>query len=276
MFIQQFNISPTDGTLFADAFVSRFQTKGIRMKLHLALAGIAAIMVSAAPANAATTIFSGQDDGAGVAGPWVNSSAAEAAFKAAAGAFGAVKTETFEGATVGALSPVVLDDLTITTPAPNFGLRISGVNDTTFGNLYGFNVTAGGSKWYGFPNFAATQAFLTFDAPTNSLGFWLTGIQAEFTASIDVELLDGSKETFSLPVNTAGGVQFWGVVSDIAFTKVLAVQTNNPGVADAFGLDNISYNGAVVPEPATWAMMIMGFGLVGFAARRRRATSVTA
>lgn len=28
---------------------------------------------------------------------------------------------------------------------------------------------------------------------------------------------------------------------------------------------------AMVPEPATWAMMISGFGLVGFAARRRRA-----
>lgn len=27
---------------------------------------------------------------------------------------------------------------------------------------------------------------------------------------------------------------------------------------------------AVVPEPATWAMLISGFGLVGFAARRRR------
>jgi hypothetical protein len=32
---------------------------------------------------------------------------------------------------------------------------------------------------------------------------------------------------------------------------------------------------AVVPEPATWAMLISGFGLVGFAARRRR-DSVTA
>jgi hypothetical protein len=26
----------------------------------------------------------------------------------------------------------------------------------------------------------------------------------------------------------------------------------------------------VIPEPGTWAMMIAGFGLVGFAARRRR------
>ena len=31
-----------------------------------------------------------------------------------------------------------------------------------------------------------------------------------------------------------------------------------------------------VPEPATWAMMISGFGLVGFAARRRRDKSVVA
>ncbi len=33
---------------------------------------------------------------------------------------------------------------------------------------------------------------------------------------------------------------------------------------------------AVVPEPATWGMMIGGFGLVGFAARRRRAAHVAA
>jgi hypothetical protein len=245
------------------------------MKLHLALAGIAALMVTAAPANAVTSVFSGQDDGASEFGPWVNSAAAEAAFKAAAGAYGAVKTETFESAPVGAFTPLVLSDMTISTPAPNFGPGLSGVNDLVVNNLYGFNVSAGGKNWYGFPNFTATEALVEFNAPTNSLGFWLTGIQAEFTASIDVELLDGSKETFSLPVNSVGGAQFWGVVSDIAFTKVLAIQTNNPGVADAFGLDDISYNG-VVPEPATWAMMIMGFGLVGFAARRRRATAVAA
>ena len=31
--------------------------------------------------------------------------------------------------------------------------------------------------------------------------------------------------------------------------------------------------GGVVPEPATWAMLITGFGLVGFAARRRTAAT---
>ncbi len=250
------------------------------MKYTAVIVSAAALLAfSAAPAAAVTLTFVGQDDGASELGPWANSAAAEAAFKAAAGAYGAVKTETFESATVGVLSPLVLADLTITTDAPDFGPTLSGVNNTTVGGaeggLYGFNVTPGGSQWYGFPNFIGTSALFTFNAPTNSVGVWLTGIQSEFTASITVELLDGSMESFFLPVNVNGGAQFFGAVSDIAFTKVLAIQTNNPGVADAFGIDDISYN--AVPEPATWAMLITGFGLVGFAARRRRAvSSVTA
>ena len=31
----------------------------------------------------------------------------------------------------------------------------------------------------------------------------------------------------------------------------------------------------VVPEPATWAMMLLGFGAVGYALRRRRQTSIS-
>jgi len=41
-------------------------------------------------------------------------------------------------------------------------------------------------------------------------------------------------------------------------------------------LDNVSVDGAVVPEPASWAMMIAGFGLVGMAARRRKAVRASA
>ena len=41
-----------------------------------------------------------------------------------------------------------------------------------------------------------------------------------------------------------------------------------------FGIDDINFGtDSVVPEPATWAMLITGFGLVGFAARRRRTLS---
>jgi hypothetical protein len=33
--------------------------------------------------------------------------------------------------------------------------------------------------------------------------------------------------------------------------------------------DNLSYQVAAVPEPSTWAMMILGFAGVGFMAYRR-------
>jgi len=42
----------------------------------------------------------------------------------------------------------------------------------------------------------------------------------------------------------------------------------------AFEFDNFA--AAAVPEPAAWAKMIGGFGLVGAAARRRRNGVVTA
>lgn len=50
---------------------------------------------------------------------------------------------------------------------------------------------------------------------------------------------------------------------------------NYQGVASVVGegttIDRISYDlASVVPEPATWAMMILGFGMVGGAVRSRR------
>ncbi|HEY3949618.1 PEPxxWA-CTERM sorting domain-containing protein [Phenylobacterium sp.] len=42
-------------------------------------------------------------------------------------------------------------------------------------------------------------------------------------------------------------------------------------VQDWYELDNVSVTSVTVPEPATWALMICGFGLAGAALRRRRA-----
>lgn len=44
---------------------------------------------------------------------------------------------------------------------------------------------------------------------------------------------------------------------------------SNTGSADAF-VDNVSVIGAAVPEPATWAMLLAGFGATGVVIRRRR------
>ncbi|WP_374578504.1 PEPxxWA-CTERM sorting domain-containing protein [Phenylobacterium sp.] len=44
----------------------------------------------------------------------------------------------------------------------------------------------------------------------------------------------------------------------------------------AFELDDIAFATSAVPEPATWAMMIAGFGMAGAAIRRRRTTFAVA
>ena len=45
-------------------------------------------------------------------------------------------------------------------------------------------------------------------------------------------------------------------------------QTSSPGAPPFLLLDGV--NLTAVPEPTTWAMMLGGFGLIGFLARRRQ------
>jgi hypothetical protein len=49
------------------------------------------------------------------------------------------------------------------------------------------------------------------------------------------------------------------------FTKIELASS-----ANSFEIDNLAVRKDVIPEPATWAMLIAGFGLVGAAMRRQR------
>jgi hypothetical protein len=53
---------------------------------------------------------------------------------------------------------------------------------------------------------------------------------------------------------------------------VLVTSASGALVANASG--GFGYVAAGVPEPASWAMMIGGFGLIGAASRRRRSSNV--
>lgn len=52
-------------------------------------------------------------------------------------------------------------------------------------------------------------------------------------------------------------------------TALLTFRSLNAGNAGA-ALDNVAITGGLVPEPSSWMMMIVGFGLIGFAARRKK------
>ncbi|TCJ39503.1 PEPxxWA-CTERM sorting domain-containing protein [Parafrankia sp. BMG5.11] len=56
-----------------------------------------------------------------------------------------------------------------------------------------------------------------------------------------------------------------GGITTLGFTFAPGV-----GTARQFRVDEVSAGPGAVPEPATWAMMLFGFGAVGFGMRRRR------
>ena len=89
--------------------------------------------------------------------------------------------------------------------------------------------------------------------------------------------------------NTGTGIEFLGFATTDGLARIAGVQLSLIGdEPNGFAIDNLRFGVAgqvevpgatagAVPEPATWAMMIMGFGLAGMAMRReagrRRAVS---
>ena len=82
-----------------------------------------------------------------------------------------------------------------------------------------------------------------------------------------------SQGNFTFNTNTTQTMAFFGITSDTAFTSfTIHGLSNQTGASNVF--DNVRYGSAAagaVPEPATWAMMIIGFGMVGASLRRRQA-----
>jgi hypothetical protein len=238
-------------------------------KLSLVAASSMALLAGAA--NAGITTYSGQDDGVGPGGPFPSSAAAQTAFLAAAAGYGGVTTETFESIATGSFSPVAIaGGAVITAAAPDFGCSYSEVCNSTYGVLYGFNTTPGGSNWYGFSTGSAT---ITFAKPTYSFGLYLTGLQTVFTSPGDLTLTfsDGTAESLAPPINVNGGAEYFGFTDSTAISSVTISNLTD----DAWGIDDLSYNFSAVPEPAGWALMLLGAGAVG-GALRRKARTVTA
>ncbi len=127
--------------------------------------------------------------------------------------------------------------------------------------------------------------FFTADNTLDALAFYLTNPLLGFT-QVEFNLFNASQNTSSVNLlfsdGTTGnytignGQNFFGALATggTIITRI-SFDTNGSGVAD---LRQVRIGGitrvAAVPEPATWAMMFVGFGMVAGAARyRRRSTN---
>ena len=75
--------------------------------------------------------------------------------------------------------------------------------------------------------------------------------------------------SFTLPDNLTTSVTFVGATNESA-----SHADGSTGGNEAYGIDNVNLTGtpvgtSAVPEPATWVMTILGFGILGGAMRRR-------
>jgi hypothetical protein len=161
--------------------------------------------------------------------------------------------------------------------APAFAADLIGVQTTATllypnqSTIYAGPVTATVGAQVEFPAGAFSPAFGSFDIDANTVTFIsnqnglygtsaFNGYRLDFANRVIVSLtLDGSS-TFT-PV----GYSFSG--SSI-FINVSGQDPRNGNSVFNVGV-------AAVPEPATWAMMMLGFGMVGYGLRRGRKSVVT-
>ena len=110
--------------------------------------------------------------------------------------------------------------------------------------------------------FRSASLFLGSADPFNTIQVLSTAgtILGTFTGS---QLFPGANGNQDLSL-TNGRVFFTATDGEAAIGGFRFLSSQN-----ALETDNISFT-AAVPEPATWAMMLMGFGAVGYSMRRRK------
>ncbi len=181
----------------------------------------------------------------------------ESAFHAAAG--GGLSFESFESPSSVTGTSVTLADVTFScinggsTYCPGFfGVR-------------SLNATDGVQTVYGA---SPDSLVFTFNSPITHFGIDVIDFGTVGASDLTIDWGNGSEVLYSS--YSGGGVLFAGVIDSMGFTTVTFTAS---APADGIDFDRLFYKGTV-PEPATWALLIAGFGLVGIAARRQKVARV--
>jgi len=137
---------------------------------------------------------------------------------------------------------------------------------------YTFNTNPNAGNYGDYASFT-TPDFITapltnitsFDSCTVGFGPLVGGV-SEPCVSIDVTLTSGSPSLIKLNGTT--------LTQSVAFAEgaFSTLGTNYGPLVFSTSASTlvVVQNGAAVPEPATWAMMLLGFGGIGVVRRRRR------
>jgi hypothetical protein len=165
------------------------------------------------------------------------------------------------------------------------GITFSGtaiIAKNATGTAAGISATPAGDATNYMSILGGKSETLTFSGAQNSFGLYWGSIDsynsiAFFSGGNITPFLTLFGNTLSaVPALGSNGNQFgpltnaYVTFTGLSFDKIVLASS-----ANSFEFDNISYSGlnnsiAPVPEPSTWAMMILGFTGIGFLAYRRK------
>jgi hypothetical protein len=184
------------------------------------------------------------------------------------------------------------ETLLVTFDAPNVAgvaETSSGSVTTAAGSIGGVRAAPAGTPASGVYRSIAGGGASVFDFSGWSAGRGLS-TASFYWGSVDaynfVDILDGSGTVIrtiggaDLPM--ANGNQTAPATNRRVFLAfdpadlAMALRLRSNGVAFEFDSIAAAANAGAVPEPATWALLVTGFGMVGFALRRRKGAVVSA
>lgn len=140
----------------------------------------------------------------------------------------------------------------------------------------GITAISPGGRFFGFPNAGELHLDQETFADNNIYDFTFAGGAFDLV-SLDVSsagigalgnltAYDGADNIINATVFSAGTL---GTVTFTGFTGITRLRLVD--TVQHFSIDNLVLNASnAIPEPASWALMIGGFGLVGAAVRMRR------
>ncbi|MBC7521155.1 MAG: choice-of-anchor C family protein [Sandarakinorhabdus sp.] len=186
-----------------------------------------------------------------------------------------------------------------TDPGSGFSTEGAGSTAITGWTVGGFGVDYIGGYWQAADGVRSvdlsalsagsiSQSIATVIGQTYTVGFDLSGNpDGGIGNKIAVSTISGSLPIISVynvgAANSRSNMDWQHFTYSFTAFSALSSLTFASAEYSPFGpaIDNISIDGgggigSDVPEPASWAMMIAGFGLVGLSARRRRPHSVAA
>jgi hypothetical protein len=171
---------------------------------------------------------------------------------------------------------VTVGELTLTGFGPNQS-TFNVINPTPSGpgnSIYNVN----GSSFINGITDVDTGFKITFNSAITAFGADFRGFNNLHSSTTRSFVVVNGEELSPAVVPTNADASFFGFISDTPFTEITFVR--NPALAvgnmDAFGMDNVVFGIGAVPEPSTWALMILGFAGVGFMAYRRKSKSALA